>query len=284
MRSARWSGLLLLLLVAACERAVAPVLTDGAQRFDAPPAYQLWWEMTLQCSGRRAPLSGVRWYFVPGARTVEVNGQPYAGYWSSAGNSIVLAEAAMFDGALVRHEMLHSLIAVGGHPRHEFLGRCGGVVECDERCIAAAGPLPPVDASVPQVGPDVLEVDVVVSPDAPSLSRHGGYFTMTVTVHNPWPNSVVVQLPPSGDARPSVTYQYEVAPGGGAGRFADRALDDGVTRFAPGETKRRVYDFHIIGDGDALLNGGLQPATYQLRGAYSNNWAAASPTITLRSP
>jgi hypothetical protein len=284
MRSVRWSGLLLLPLVVACERAVAPAFADGAQKFLAPPAYQLWWTMTQECSGRRASLSAVRWYVVPGAQTVAIDGERYEGYWSPIGNSIVVAEATMLDGALVRHEMLHALLGDGAHAREQFLERCGGVVECNERCVADAGPLPPLDASVPRVGPDVLEVDVAVSPQAPSPARHGGYFTMTVTVRNPWPNQVVVRLPPSGDGGPSVTYQYEFVRGGGAGVFSDRALDDGVTRFAAGETKRRVYDFHIIGEGEASADGGLQPGTYQFRAGYATNWAVASPTVTLSAP
>src|SRR5688500_7012800 len=157
MRSTRSSRLLLLMLAAACGSPVAPVLCDVAERVETPAVYQLWWEMTLQCTGRRAPLSTVRWYFVPGARTVQVNGERYAGYWSSAGNSIVLAEEAMLDGPLVRHEMLHSLVEVGNHPRGEFLGRCAGEVEGDERGVTDAGPLQPVDPAVRRVGPASLE-------------------------------------------------------------------------------------------------------------------------------
>ena len=284
MRLVQGAGALLLPLLAACERAVAPAFADGAREFLAPPAYQLWWSMTQACSGRSASLSAVRWYVVPGARTVAIDGEQYEGYWSSIGNSIVLAEAAMLDGPLVRHEMLHAVLGDGAHARADFLGRCGGVVECNERCVADAGTLPPLDASVPRVGPDVLEVDVVVSPQAPSPARNGGYFTMTVTVHNPWPNAVAVRLPPSGDGGPGVTYQYEFVRGGGAGVFSDRALDDGVTRFAAGETKRRVFDFHIIGVGEASLDGGLQPGTYQFRAGYATNWAATSPTVTLSAP
>jgi hypothetical protein len=281
MRSVRWSALPLLALLAACESPAAPALADGAQPFDPPPVYQLWWSMVRECSGRSAPLSSVSWYVVPGANTVEVEGERYAGYWSSSGNAIVLAEAAMLDGPLVRHEMLHSLVQDAGHARRHFLERCGGVVVCERRCVAEAEPLPPVPASMPRVGPDVLDVGIVVSTTAPSLASHGGYFTVTVTAHNPWNNPIVVRLPPPGDNGPSVSFRYEFAGGGGAGDFADRAFDDGVTRFAPGETKRRVYDFHVVGPGESPLNGGLQPGTYQFRGAYGDNWSAASATVVV---
>jgi hypothetical protein len=272
------------MLAAACERPVAPVLVDGAERFEPPPVYQLWWEMTLYCTGRRAPLSTVRWYFVPGARTVQVNGERYAGYWSSAGNSIVLAEEAMLDGPLVRHEMLHSLVEVGNHPRGEFLGRCAGVVECDDRCVSDAGPLQPVDPAVPRVGPDALEIDVVVNPAAPSRTQYGGYFTMTVTARNPRSHPVVMTLPPSIDAGPPVAFEYRVEFQGGSSQNNDRAWDDGVTRFASGETKRRVFDFRMIDVQGIAGNGGLGPDTYRLRGAYGDHWTVAYPTITLSPP
>jgi hypothetical protein len=284
MRPVRWPALLLLALVVACDTPLAPVLPDDAQRFQPPPAYHLWWEMTLQCSGRRAPLSGVRWYLVPGAHTVEVNGERYAGYWSSAGNSIVLAEGAMLDGSLVRHEMLHALIKVGGHPREEFLGRCGGVVECVERCIADAEPLEPAHPTVSRVEPDALEVEALVSPEAPSRAQYGGYFTMTVTARNPRSHPVVVALPPSADAGPPLTFEYRVEFPGGYSRKNVRAWDDGVTRFAPGETKRYVFDFRMIDAYGIASNGGFGPGTYTFRGAYGNRWVATSRTITLSPP
>jgi hypothetical protein len=283
MRSAPWSTLLLLAFLVACEAPAAPILPAGAQRFAPPPAYQLWWETTLECSGRHAPLSGVRWYVVPGASTVQVDGRQYAGYWSSAGNSIVLAEEAMLDGSLVRHEMLHSLIEAGGHPRGEFLGRCAGVVECDDRCIADAEPLQPVDPSIAQVEPDALEIEVTVSPQAPSRVQFGGYFTMTVMVRNPRGEPVVVTLPPSTDAGPPVSFEYRVEQSGGWLASNERAWDDGVTRFAPDEAKRYVFDFHMVGPDESTLDGGLRPGTYDLRGAFAGRWAPAT-TITLSPP
>jgi hypothetical protein len=281
LRSIRLAELMLLPLLVACEVPVAPVLVDGAQRFEPPPVYHLWWDMVTACSGSRASLSGVQWYVVPGASTVEVRGDRFAGYWSSAGNAIVLAEAAMFDGSLVRHEMLHSITSDAAHPRGAFLGRCGGVVVCDHRCVSEAGALPPLDATMPRLGADVLEVDVVVTPASPSLASYGGWFTMTITARNPWNNPIAVRLTPSGDGGPAMSFRYQFTRGGGVGVFADRVLDEGVTRFAPGETKRRVYDFRIVGDGTAALGGGLASGTYAFLGAFGDNWATAPATVTL---
>lgn len=279
--STRWPELLLLPLLASCQVPVEPVLVDGAQRFHPPAVYQLWWDMVAACSGIQGSLAAVRWYVVPDAQTVEVRGDRYAGYWSSAGNAIVLAEAAMYDGSLVRHEMLHAATGDAGHRRSDFLGRCGGVVVCDQRCISEAGALPPLDATTPRVGADLLEVDVVVTPRSPSLAAYGGYFTMTITARNPWGNPIAVRLTPAGDGGPGLSFRYQFTRGGGVGVFADRVFDDGVTRFGPGEIKRRVYDFRIVGTGDETLKGGLQLGTYEFLGAYGDNWAAAPATVTL---
>jgi hypothetical protein len=187
----------------------------------------------------------------------------------------------MFDGSLVRHEMLHAVTGDAGHSRSAYLSRCGGVVVCDQRCIDEAGSLPPLEATVPRVGSDLLEVDVVVTPQSPSLAAYGGWFTMTVTARNPWNNPIAVRLLPAGDGGPALSFRYQFTRGGGLGVFADRAFDEGVTRFAPGETKRRVYDFRIVGSDDQALGGALQLGTYAFLGAFGDNWATAPATVTL---
>jgi hypothetical protein len=265
-----------------CEAPAAPYLVDGAQRFDPPPAYQLWWEMTQECSGRQGLLGNVQWYFVPGARTLTVDGRTVEGYWTS-GNAIVLAGAVILKGPLVRHEMLHALQDAGGHPREFFLGRCGGVVACDAQCAAEAGPLPPADPAMARVGPEALEISVTVTPDPPSEARYGGYFVMTVTARNPHDHPLVITLPPPTDAGPSVSFEYRIEHPGGYTESNERAWDDGVTRFAPGETKRHVFDFHAVGADESTLGGGLRPGTYDLRGAYGARWAPAV-TVTLPGP
>jgi hypothetical protein len=283
MQSRYRSTFVALVLVAACGSPAEPILAEGAQRFSPPPPYQLWWDMTMECSGRRAPLSGVRWYYVPGARTVEVNGERYAGYWSSAGNAIVLAEESTLRGPLVRHEMLHSLAGTAGHPRAEFLGRCGGIVECDERCVAEAEPLPPVDATTARVGPDALEIEIAVRPQVPSPAQYGGHFALTVIARNPGGQPVVVTLPPPIDGGRPVVFEYRIEHSGGLLEGSVHAHDESVTRFAPGETKRHVFDFHRVGAEGSTLDGGVRPGTYDLRGAYGGRWAPPT-TVTLSPP
>ena len=262
MRFVRWPALLVAApLLVGCERPSAPLLVDGAQRFDPPPAYQLWWEMTQECSGRRGLFSRVRWYYVPGARTVLVNGQRVEGYWTSAGNTIVLAEAAALKGPLVRHEMLHSLQNGDGHPRELFLGRCGGVVVCDGAC-AGDEPLPAPNAALARVAGDALEIGVEVRPRSPSPGLYGGYLTLTVTARNPRRDSVVVTLPRTTFGEPPTSFEYVVEDRVGAHGGQARAWDGAVSRFAPGEVKRHVFDFRLYSAGGSGPTPVLSPGTH----------------------
>ena len=284
MRFQLRSSVLAVPLLVACESPAAPLLVEGAQRVEPPPVYRLWWEMTQQCSGRPGLLARVRWYVVPGARTIVVQGRQLEGYWTPAGKAIVLAEEAMLDGSLVRHEMLHALHRVAGHPRGAFLERCAGVVLCDLACRAEAGPPPPLDPAVPRVAPDALELHLTVTPPFPTRAQYGGYFTVTVTARNPLDHPVVVNLPPPGDTGPGVSFHYRIDFPGLFEEFADRALDDGVTRFTAGETKRRVFDFHIVGPSEPTLGGGLRPDVYQFRGGYGGRWAPEIATVAVSPP
>ena len=286
MRSRTLSALLAapVLALVSCETPAAPLLVEGAERFDPPPASGLWWQMTQECSGRRGLPSRVRWYVVPGARTIVVQGRTVEGYWTAPGNTIVLAEAAVLEGALVRHEMLHSLYEVAGHTRDPFLERCAGVVLCDFVCESEAGPPPPHDASVPRVEPDALEVGLEVTPSAPSRARYGGHFALTITVRNPRSHPVVVSLPPPTVAAPKVSFQYRIDFAGTSQELVEHVGDPGVTRFAAGETKRRVFDFRIVGPGEPPVDGGLSPGVYQFSGAFGSRWAPHPATVSVPSP
>ena len=94
--------------------------------------------MTAQCSGSSAPRASVQWYVVPGVWVFWREGSVVNGFWSRSGNRIVLAEGAVDDGFVVRHEMLHALTVDGRHTRQAFLERCGGVVACLSPCMEAA--------------------------------------------------------------------------------------------------------------------------------------------------
>lgn len=83
-------------------------------------------------------MSSVQFYVIPGVSLFWRQGSVINGFWMREGNRIVLAEGAIDDGGVVRHEMLHALTNDGRHTRQAFLERCAGVVTCLTPCVEAA--------------------------------------------------------------------------------------------------------------------------------------------------
>ncbi len=212
-------------------------------------------------------LAAIRWYQVPGARTVDSKGE-VGGYWSRNANRIVLGEKVVLDGGVVRHEMLHALLREPGHRAEEFLGRCGGIVACEEACARDAGPTA-APANAVAVTAESLEVRVVLDPAIPRSTVDAGSFAVTVTARNPSAKAVIVSLPTGAT---SWVFWFDV-------RGIEGGLMDGVfewhsssVTFQPLETKRQVFDFSI---GNSFLERRPPPGRYQLRGGYGPNAAAA---------
>ena len=256
---------------------VAPELPEGTQRFPAPAIYQTWWSMTEACSGNRGSLSTIDWYVVPGVSRFDHEGQEVAGYWSRAGNRVVLAEGAVLNGALVRHEMLHALERSGAHARRAFLQRCGGVVNCLTNCLRDAGRPPAPRAGLRRVDPDAMVLDVAVDPAQPGARTRDGHFMVTVKVRNPFRDSVVVLLPASGDLAPPIGFSYTVNGEKLGVWFGERAWDADLTVFAPGETHRAIFDFRI----DPKFDGSrrLPPGTYEVRGGFGPRVSESMPFV-----
>jgi hypothetical protein len=127
-------------VLAACWRPrLESPLPASARPFDPPTVFGEWWAMTAECSGSSAPMASVQFYVVPGVSLFWREGSVVNGFWSRTGNRIVLAEGAVSDGEVVRHEMLHALTNDGRHTRQAFLERCAGVVACLTPCVEAAG-------------------------------------------------------------------------------------------------------------------------------------------------
>jgi len=193
----------------------------------------------------------------------------------------VLASEAVESGAVVRHEMLHALLGRakhGTHPRAQFVGRCGGVVACDDDCLADGGPPPRPAAGAVAVSPEALEVAVTVTPPAPGSASLDGYFMMIVTARNRTTSPLLVQLPPSGDAGAPVSFRYVIEGGGYRFSYDMRADVPEVAQFAAGEVKEFVFDFRNQPGNTPF---GLPPGTYRFSGAYSEVWAPAPPTVTV---
>jgi hypothetical protein len=254
-----------LIAAAACTEFQA--LPAGSESFEPPAEYQLWWSMTESCSQLRGSLAAIDWSFVPGAAVLPGDDRELGGEWFEQGNRIVLAGGEVADGSLVRHEMLHALVRASNHPRFEFLERCAGIVACSGRCLSDGGapPIPP--NGTPIVSPSVLNIDVEVQPAAPSSANFSGYFTVVVTAHNPSDHAVVVQLPPSGDAGPSISFSFSVRSSSAGTSSSDRAYDSEVTFFTAGETKREAFDLHLGGDRE---HGGLEPGAYTAAGSFGD--------------
>ena len=124
-------------LVVACDSPLG--LPDNAAQFVPPAVYQRWWSMTEACAGRQRNFGSIRWYHVPGSH-FESNGKDVRGYYDSHSGSIVVSDSLAAFGAGVRHEMLHAVLDLPGHPRGLFLEFCAGVVTCPLACAMEGGP------------------------------------------------------------------------------------------------------------------------------------------------
>ena len=258
--------------LATCTFATAPERPPGAVALQPPAVYARWWAMAQSCSGLVGPLSSVSFWHVPGEDSFLRDGRHVLGYWTNAGNQIVLAGNAALEGGNVRHEMLHALLRVGGHSRDQFLAKCAGVVDCGEDCIGDAGPPTPADPAALPVSPRLLEVAVDVAPASPSLAQDGGYFTVTVSVRNPQQRSVVARLGSTNIRARSFQFEVRGATGSLAGN--EIVLDASSVTFAPGETKRQVFDFAV---GDDFARRRLPPGEYTVLGGYGVQLAAPRP-------
>jgi len=221
------------------------------------------------CSEHTRSLASVTWFKTESRLVDPRTGDPIGGYWSPGSNRIVLASEAVLDGATVRHEMLHALVRRTGHPRSQFLGKCAGLVSCGEGCKEDAGPAPAPPPNALQVSGDSIEVSLEVAPENPRSDYDDGFFSVTIKARNPATYPVIVTIPGSGFG-PLGTFHYDLRGPFGGISSGDRTFDPSQTVFAPGETKRRVYDFSI---GNDLFSHALPPGTYLVRGAYAGHWA-----------
>jgi hypothetical protein len=255
-----------MVVAGACREIVDPALPDGTTPFTPPSYYTTWWAMTQACSGITGNLQDVHWFVVPSGTSIILDGAQLSGYWSEASNRIVLRDDATNDGAVVRHEMLHALIRVGGHPRPYFVDRCGGTVDCVTACLADAGPAPTLPASTPRLPADSFDIAVLVS-DTASASVNGGYFSVTMTATNRAPHEVIASLPLVGDGSgDQVAFGFLLESGTGQGSNGSVIFDQVLTTsevlsFAPGETKRQVFDLFAKGPS-------LRAGSYRATGSF----------------
>lgn len=262
--------------IGACTSLVDPALPNTAREWVPPAVYQRWWAMTESCSGRTGSFSAVSWFVVPGVATIPVGNIPDAqAYWSEASNRIVMAAEDSLDGGIARHEMLHALLRVPGHPRAQFLGNCAGVVDCAQPCVDDGGPPPTLGANIPEVPAESLEVSADLVHFPADVPNPAGYFTIAVSVRNPASHAVVAMLSRRAqNAKGIQSFGYLI--GGTFGGFQSgvNAFDPSTWTFAAGETKRQLFDF-VVGALDPD-NGEYAPGSYTMSGSYGNHWSAAT--------
>jgi len=265
--------------LAACESPTDPGLPAGAVRFDPPSIYERWWSFTRECSARTGDMSTVSFYVVPGVATFPTgDGHDAAGMWQPDARRIVIAGLSQLRGDVVRHEMLHALLDVSGHPRGFFIQKCGGVVVCVLNCLTDAGiaPLPPSGAVT--IDPSDLTVSVSVDPPNPGSSIDDGFFTMTVTATNTRPTPVIIGLMPSGSNGMGVSFSYKLDRPQGSVMYDVQPPYPEDRWFEVGETKRFLFDFRNRSGGTRY---DLTPGTYTFNGAFMRTWASNPPVIAV---
>ena len=114
---------LIAILLIGCFDAIQAPIT--AEWFAPPKEYRLWFGETEQCSGLHRPphYFDVLWFYkVPGpSNFVTSDGKNADGQWMAPHN-IYIAEYVLNDERVVKHEILHDLIANGGgngNPSHD---------------------------------------------------------------------------------------------------------------------------------------------------------------------
>jgi hypothetical protein len=252
-------------IVCGCTRLVEPPLDPRAIPLTLPPVYGRWWSMTQACSGLSGSLSDVTWYVVPNATVINSSGDQVSGYYTVGNHTIVLAGKSLYDGGTVRHEMLHALRRLPGHPRSDFLDKCGGVVDCATKCIADAGPIQ-IDPSITRVGSEVLEVAVRLLPAHPTMTEDGGVFTVIVTARNPRSNAVAIEGVPLLQS-----FYFELLVKEEGIKIGIPVRDAGVTLFAAGEIKQQLFDLIIGSNFDGFL---ISPGEYSLIGGYDRHYVS----------
>lgn len=246
---------------------VDPYLAPGAEPFTPPPVYARWWSMVESCSGITRSINTVDFYVVGDTKEIPLgNGDQVSAYWSPAGNLIVLAEDYRLNGAVVRHEMLHAILRQTGHPRKAFIGQCAGVTTCGPGCLSDAGPATVSPGGATRVQPNHIVVEIEVTPEVPRASVDDGLFSITVLARNPSQHAVFVEWP-------AATFSLSLQRSGSAGGFLGGAptyLESFL--FAPGETKRNVYDFRMNPPSPSYPQG-----DYLMRGGYGDVWTEFRP-------
>jgi hypothetical protein len=166
--------------------------------------------------------------------------------------------------------MLHALLRKNGHPRNQFLGGCLGTVNCEGSCITDAGPYQQPPETPIHVTGDSIDFALDIEPRNPDSGGGGEFFSITVLVHNRsthWATVPSPISPISPDADGAHTFELDV--NGPTGKTSDTEVrhDPAESIFAPGETKKHVFD---LSTGDNPIARQLPPGNYMVHGGYAD--------------
>lgn len=217
---------------------------------ELPAQYSGWWSLVEECSEQRARLSDVTWWVLPRDADPEAPARYY-----SRDHAIVLPEGEEVHGDLVRHEMLHAILAgrrVSGHPKGFFEARCGGVVSCNGSCLDEVGGPPGVDGIAAARVAD-MSVGVRAEPSTVSLSSGTmGCTTIVVTARNESAAPRVLDL----GEQTAFEWVIEGHVGGSGGSPSPPndivVLPPGAARRYVADCPRPIREFTV---GDYLLSG-----------------------------
>ena len=95
---------------------------QGDVPLNPPAVFQEWWNKTKACSGLEGNLDRISWSVIDGPSFPCSSGQ-CAGHWRKDHHIFLAGDWAM-DEMVVRHEMLHDLIGMPGHPSPPFGKGC----------------------------------------------------------------------------------------------------------------------------------------------------------------
>jgi hypothetical protein len=226
--------------------------------------------MTESCSNRTADFHRIRWYVVPGS-TVPFDGSFVSAYWSPKG-FIVVAESLATAGSLIRHEMLHAILAERGHARAVFLASCAGIVDCDARCAREAGEWkPPSPYAV--VSPQSLEI-AVVPQVLPAEADGQSWVTLTVRASNRG-GAVVID--------PGALQGFGFIVNGlgrGGVSVSEPVVDSSSLYFPAASHKEWIFDFVVT---EPLSQYSIPEGEYLVRGGFGQTWSDTARMIIDRS-
>jgi len=106
-------------------------IPDEATPFTPPEIYRQWWLDIEGCAQRYGDFNAIRWFKVPdsylfssaGYKSESIAAQTYF-----KSNVIIVRESYLLVAPIIRHEMLHILVPVKGHPRQYFRSECAKVL------------------------------------------------------------------------------------------------------------------------------------------------------------